>query len=187
LPALWLFSDAIRMPNLRAVVGSLPKNGLCGVVYRHDDAPDRATLGRLIARLCAARRIALVVAGDARLAFSLRAGVHVRGGRQLPDPAPWRRRLITASAHNQRERHAARRSGAHIIFVSPVFATRSHPGARCLGAAGFRQLARRSAPAKAYALGGIDGASVRHLGGICAGAGAIDGIVGRACLKIGYA
>ncbi len=43
-PPLWLFSDAARMPDLLRVVRNLPK-GLCGVVFRHDMAADRAALG----------------------------------------------------------------------------------------------------------------------------------------------
>ena len=80
LPPLWLFTDANRLPDPRPAVARLPK-GLAGVVLRHDGAPDRAALGRDLARLCRARRLTLVVAGDVRLAASLRAGVHLRAGR----------------------------------------------------------------------------------------------------------
>jgi thiamine-phosphate pyrophosphorylase len=172
-PPLWLFSDAVRMPDLCAVLRQLPP-GLCGLVFRHDAAPDRAVLGARVAALCRARRIALVVAGDARLAASLRAGLHLRGGRR-PDAAPLPRRgLITSSVHNRTQLQRARRNKAAILFCSPVFPTNSHPGGRVLGVPGFRALARLAAPAKPYALGGIDGSTVRLLGTACAGAGAID-------------
>ncbi|GLR67701.1 hypothetical protein GCM10010909_23820 [Acidocella aquatica] len=172
-PPLWLFTDPARMPDLLAVVRALPPR-LCGVVFRHDTAPDRAALGAKLAALCRARHIALVVAGDARLAASLKAGVHLRGGRRggvLPLP---RRALVTASAHNQAQLHRARQAGAQIIFISPVFPTASHPGAAALGNLGFQTLARRAGRAKAFALGGINGYSIHRLGKTCPGGGAIE-------------
>jgi len=159
------------MPDLCAVVARLPP-GLCGVVFRHDAAPDRAALGARVAKLCRARRLALVVAGDARLAAALGAGVHLRGGRRAGySPLPVR--YVTASVHNRAEVTRAKRTGADAMFCSPVFATASHPGARGLGVYGFRALSRAIRPAKPMALGGIDGKTVRLLGKHCAGVGAI--------------
>lgn len=172
-PPLWLFSDAARIPDLPGLIATLPP-GLCGVVFRHDNYPNRAALGRRVARACRARRITLVVAGDGRLAAALHAGTHLRGGR-APDQVRLRpARLLTASAHNRVELTRARRAGATIIFIAPIFATSTHPGAGTLGAFAYLALARSARPAKPYALGGIDGASIRRLGKFCPGAGAID-------------
>ncbi len=76
---LWLFTDARRLPDPLAAAARLPR-GLAGVVLRHDGEPGRAALGRALARLCRRRRLALVVAGDVRLAAALGAGVHLRNG-----------------------------------------------------------------------------------------------------------
>src|ERR1700733_1890424 len=96
-PTLWLFTDSNRLPDPRPSVARLPR-GQAGVVFRHDDHPDRAVLGRDLARICRARRLVLVVAGDVRLALALRAGVHLRGGRW---PGPLRANgLATSSAHS---------------------------------------------------------------------------------------
>jgi thiamine-phosphate pyrophosphorylase len=171
-PALWLFTDA-RVGDLLDVIGRLPA-GLCGVVFRHDDAPDRAALAGAVAKLCRAKKIPLVVAGDARLAAALRAGVHLRQGRREVFGKLRGGRLVTASAHNIAELRRARRAGADIVFVSPVFPTTSHVGARVLGVFGFLRMARAAGAAKPYGLGGIDGDSVRRLGRFCSGAGAID-------------
>lgn len=170
-PPLWLFTDPDRTPDLLGLLRRLPA-GLCGVVYRHDAAQDRAALGRAVARICRARRLALVVAGDARLAARLGAGLHLRGGRigRVRRPA----RLQTASVHGMAELRQARRAGCDILFISPVFATASHPGGGTLGPHGFRRLARHAAPAGAYALGGIDGTVLRRLGPWLRGAGAIE-------------
>ncbi len=170
IPPLWFFTDAARLPDPLPVIAKLPPF-LCGVVFRHDADPNREALARKIAALCRARHLTLVVAGDARLAARLQAGLHRRGGRRgvLVLPA-----LVTASAHNAQELLRARRAGATLLFISPVYATRSHPGAAVLGPAGWRRLARLAGRQKSAALGGITGQSLRALGPFCAAAGAIE-------------
>ena len=159
IPPLWLFTDSRRLPDPRASVARLPR-GLAGVVFRHDDHPDRARLGRDLARICRARRLILVVAGDVRLAAALRAGVHLRGGRW---PGPLRTRgMVTSSAHGRMDLRRAARAGVRIAFLSPVFATASHPDVPPLGPIRWAALAR-CARITVAALGGTDGTSVRRL------------------------
>ncbi len=177
---LWLFTDARRLPDPLAAVARLPGR-LCGVVFRHDGDPGcselgRAELGRALALLCRARGLPLVVAGDWRLAAALRAGLHLRGGRK-PAHAPRWRGLVTSSAHGAAEIRRARQAGARVVFLSPAFATASHPGAEPLGPARWGRLAGRGGHSAA-ALGGIDGETIRRLPRrICAGAGAIGALV----------
>jgi len=173
-PVLWLFTDAQRVPDPLPSIAALPP-GLCGVVFRHDGAPDRAALARRVARLCRARRLALVVAGDARLAASIGAGLHLRGGRR-PGFARVARGLITSSAHDAAQVHRARRAGARILFISPTFATPSHPGGAALGPVRWSRLARLARPCLAYALGGIDGQKITALASFCCGAAGIHAL-----------
>ena len=169
-PALWLFTDDTRLPDPLPAIGRLP-TGLSGVVFRHDDWPDRSALARKVARLCRARGIVLSVAGDWRLAAAVGAGVHLRGGR-LPSGLPRSLPRSTASAHGVAEAVRARRAGAALVFLSPVFATASHAGARPLRATGWNRLARGAGPGAA-ALGGVSGVRVRSLPATCAAVGAI--------------
>lgn len=173
IPPLWLFTDARRLADPRGAIARLPR-GLAGVVFRHDDDPNRDSLGWDIARICRARRLVLVVAGDVRLAAALGAGVHLRGGRW---PGATRtRRVLTSSAHCQADLHRAARAGARLAFLSPVYATASHPGALSLGPIRWSGLAR-DAPVAVAALGGIDGNLVRRLPtGFCASVGAIGAL-----------
>ncbi len=186
MPVLWLFTDARRLPDPRPAARRLPA-GLCGIVLRHDGEPRRAELGRDLARICRGRRLALTVAGDARLAYALKAGVHLRGGRRtLPrDPARGKRTLFpgrwnlgrwnTASAHTIAELARAGRT-ADLVFLSPTFPTGSHPGRRGIGLFTWAALARR-ARLPVLALGGIDGATARRLPRrFCTGAGAIGAL-----------
>jgi thiamine-phosphate pyrophosphorylase len=175
LPRLWLFTDLHRLADPRAAVANLPC-GRAGVVLRHDADPGRAALGRDLARICRARRLVLVVAGDVRLAAALRAGVHLRGGRWTGMPRP--RGVVTSSAHGIPDLLRAARADADLVFLSPAFPTSSHPGAPGLGPLRWGAMARRLPPGRVRtrlaALGGVDGASVRRLGKrACYAAGAI--------------
>ena len=159
LPPLWLFTDARRLPDPRPAVARLPR-GLAGVVLRHDGESGRARLGHDLAKICRSRRLALVVAGDARLAAALGAGMHLRAGRW---PGVQRRRgLITSSAHGLADLLRARRAGASLAFLSPAFPTLSHPDVAALGPVRWARLAR-AARLPVAALGGIDGTTVRRL------------------------
>jgi thiamine-phosphate pyrophosphorylase len=175
LPRLWLFTDDRRLPDPRAAVAGLPR-GSAGVVLRHDTDPDRLRLGRDLARICRQRRLTLVVAGDARLAAALRAGVHLRRGRW---PGPIRRAgLVTSSAHSITELRRAAWAGARLVFLSPAFPTASHAGAHGLGPSRWAATARRGGRGvNVAALGGVDGATVKRLpAALCQAIGAIGAL-----------
>jgi thiamine-phosphate pyrophosphorylase len=178
LPPLWLFTDGTRLPDPLAAVARLPA-GLCGVVLRDDDRPDRAALAARLARLCRQRRLLLVLAGDPRLARRLGLGQHWRAGR--PGGMAGGRRPTTASAHNAAELHRALAAGARLVFLSPVLATASHPGAPSLGPARLGLLIRGAnsgyaGTARLAGLGGITGHSVRRLPPRITAAGAIGAL-----------
>lgn len=143
------------------------------MLFRHDTHPNRSALAKMVARLCRKRGVALIVSGDARLAKSLRVGLHLRGGAG-GRPYGWSGGILSASVHNAAQLRQARRGGVSLAFISPVFATSSHPGAQVLGVSGWRGLASQAGKVKPCALGGINGQTVRRLGPLCAGIGAIE-------------
>jgi len=169
-PPLWLFTDPARMPDLPSVVARLAP-GLCGVVFRHDGASNRAGLLREVGRVCRRRRLALAVAGEG-LPIPAFAGRHLRGGRGKLRGVSF----LTSSAHGPAELVRARRAGAALAFVSPVFVTPSHPSTRPLGPACWGLLTRR-AGLIVLALGGVSGRTARRLPRWAAGAGAIAALV----------
>lgn len=174
MPALWLFTDLARLADPVPAILRLPRG--CGVVFRHDGAPGRAVLAAQVARACRARGAALTVAGDPRLAAAVGAGLHLRGGRTArPCPPGWIRpgRPSTSSAHGPAELRRAAAAGA-AAFLSPLFPTGSHPGARTLGPVRWAGLARRAGCA-VLALGGVSGATVRAVPRGAHGAGLIGG------------
>jgi thiamine-phosphate pyrophosphorylase len=173
LPALWLFTDAVRLPDPLPAIARLPRG--CGVVFRHDGVPGRAALAAAAARLCRQRGILMTVASDPRLAAAVGAGLHLRGGRAA---RPWRRgwlrpgQPVTSSAHDAPDLVRARRAGASAAFVSPLFATLSHPGARPLGPVRWAALTKL-ARGPVLALGGVSGATVRRVPPAARGGGVI--------------
>ena len=82
--------------------------------------------------------------------------------------------LVSASCHNAKELEQAQRLGADFAFLSPVFPTKSHPGAPCLGAEVFLKLTQ-TVRMPILALGGIDEHSKKHLKG--AGLATMGGIL----------
>jgi thiamine-phosphate pyrophosphorylase len=139
--------------GLWAALRRLPRGS--GVVFRHyaTGAGERRALFRRVVRIGRTRGLLVVRAGE-RAGFG-EDGMHggVRGSG-----------LRTAPAHDRREAVAAVRRGAEVLFVSPVFGTRSHPGASGLGERRARRIAQ-GLPVTVIALGGMDARRFRGMAG----------------------
>jgi thiamine-phosphate pyrophosphorylase len=147
-------------PIWRALA-ALPRGS--GVVFRHYDWP-KGNRRKLLAQIAA-------VARRPRPGFGFPPPPARAGGVHRPAHAAGRgtagsrgagRGLVTASAHGRRELLQAFARGADLVFLSPVFPTRSHPGARSLGPVRFG-LAVRGAPGPVIALGGLTLARARRM------------------------
>lgn len=160
LPNLWLLSDRRNDGGLETALQRLPRGS--GFVYRHyhlSGAERRARYDAL-REACRARGHVLVVAGDSGTAAEWSAdGVYGKAGSLGPHAAL----LRLATAHDAHEIALADGARADAIFLSPVFPTRSHPGAEGLGKAGFLALAAQ-AQAPVIALGGMSAARAADLG-----------------------
>lgn len=164
VPTLWLMTDERMGEDWLRVVDRLPRGA--GIVFRHHATPpaERRRLFAQLRRVARARGLVLVRAGETRLRGEM--GVH--RGRS--------RGLVTWPVHDWREARRARQAGADAGFVSPVFATRSHPGAAALGPRRAGQLAQ-TLPMVRIALGGMDARRFRALCGFD-GWAAIDAWLG---------
>ena len=158
LPRLWLMTDE-RIVDLPGAVARLPKGS--GVVFRHHstDAPVRRALFDRIRRIARCRGLTLLLADTPTRARAWGAdGAHHRS--MLSSIG-----LRTVAVHGLRELHLARRAKADLVFVSPVFPTRSHPDARTLGPVRMGLMIgdqRR----RVVALGGMTARKFRQLKGL---------------------
>ncbi len=160
MPAHVLLSDARNDALLETALRRLPRGS--AFVWRHYHLAPAARAARLapLARLAALRGVTVVLAGPGYGPAHRLSCRTTRG-------------LRLATAHTLRELGAAARAGADAVLLSPVFPTRSHPGAPVLGAVRFNTLARLS-PIPVLALGGM---TRRHRAHVRAhGFAAIDGL-----------
>jgi thiamine-phosphate pyrophosphorylase len=137
-------------------IAALPPRS--GIIVRHYSVPrkDRQSLIAEIRRLARRGRHLVLVGG-------------IDHGRH--------RGAVTAPVHSVRERIAAERVEAQLLFVSPVFATRSHPGAKALGRVRFGMLIR-GAKRPVIALGGMTKRRAQSLKAFgIYGWAAIDGLI----------
>ena len=158
LPPLCLLSDARNDAALAGALARLPRGNL--FVFRHYHLPDEARWQRFaeLARLARHHGHVVVLAGSARQARRWGADGAYGSARQL-GAGPALVRLVTV--HSLHELRRARRADA--VLLSPVFPTRSHPGARVLGPLRFRLTAAPS-PVPVIALGGMTLRNARRLG-----------------------
>lgn len=170
LPNLWLLSDARNDAGLEAALADLPRGS--GFVFRHYHLEGEARTARFAVLATSARAAGhtLVLADKAALAQEWGAdGIYgdadrIREGGDL---------LRLAVAHDGAELASAAIAGADGVFLSPVFATHSHPNAQPLGIHGFHVLAQQS-PIPVIALGGMTAERARELS--WPRWGAIDGL-----------
>ena len=146
VPQLWLMTDERMGDRLWLALERIPAGS--GVIFRHYGLPlaERRALFARVAGVARRRRLVLLRAGTARLGRA-EAGTHGTNRRTHG--------LFTRPAHSRREVISAIRAGADAVFVSPVFATRSHPGTRALGRTRFGLLTR-GLDAPVIALGGMN-------------------------------
>jgi thiamine-phosphate pyrophosphorylase len=151
LPRLWLMTDERQSEGLLGAIARLPDGA--GIVFRHYSLPEVARRD-LFARVRAAAPGPVLLAGPSGQALAWGAdGSHGSGRGEG---------LRSAPVHDFAQIRAAERSGTDLLFLSPVFATNSHPGARTLGLARFAWLARRTT-LPVIALGGMNPARGRRL------------------------
>ena len=150
LPRVWMMTDERQGSGWLASLEQLPRGA--GVVFRHYSLPpaERRAVFERVKRLAHRRRLVLVLAGSARQAKAWGAdGSYGRAGHHCSAGG-----LRTCSAHDLRQVRAAERAGCDALFLSPLFATRSHPGAPPLGRVRFARLASHSR-IPVIALGGV--------------------------------
>jgi thiamine-phosphate pyrophosphorylase len=149
-PRIWLMTDERMGDSLWDAVARLPDGA--GIVFRHYSLPAeiRVQMATRLAEGAERRGMTLAIAGDMNLAEPVGAKLVHNPSRSQPGLP------FSVSVHGIEEAQAAKAAGAALVFISPVYATRSHPGRRPLGPELAAKIAR-AAGVPAIALGGMDG------------------------------
>jgi len=158
LPKIWLMTDARFGDDQLRAIQQLPARS--GVVFRHYHlaTQQRRALFAQVLRICRRRGHIVLLAGDARTALRWHAdGYHHRSRGET-------KLLHSAPVHNVREIAEVKRRSPDLVFLSPLFDTNSHPGARPLGPLMFQRLAKLVGPTRVIALGGVTRQSAFMLG-----------------------
>ena len=129
VPRRWLMTDERMGAALWRALCRLPPGS--GVVIRHHATPPaaRRALALRIRRIAQARGLTLVARGGIAGVDGLHGTGRTTGLRTWP-------------AHDRREARRGARAGADALFVSPVYPTRSHPGAPTIGPAAAARIGR---------------------------------------------
>jgi thiamine-phosphate pyrophosphorylase len=157
-------TDDDRLPDPLAAARALPRGSM--IVARARDPRRLNELSRALLKLAHRNGLAVLVAADPMLAAHLGAdGFHLPEAR-AGEAAYWRPRysamMITTSAHSLQALAHTRLLPVDAVFLSPVFATKSHPDRIALTPLRANLIARK-ANKPVYALGGIDARNARHL------------------------
>lgn len=146
----WLFLSAAHLDTSESAQIIRTLDAQIGVVIRLYDGQTPRFYRPVLALLKAQRRPTLIGSqlGRQKNAFGQHIPQWQRPARRRP------RKCLSMSVHNHKEAVRARRAGADLVFVSPLYPTQSHPGAGHLGPIKARALAR-TAQVPAFALGGI--------------------------------
>jgi thiamine-phosphate pyrophosphorylase len=155
LPHIWLMTDPRLGDRLLPAIQALPAGS--GVIFRHYDLPaaQRQRLFYAVRTICRRRGHKLLLASPPKKALhcdidglhNYKSGRH-KSGRQIY--------LSSASVHNLKELKSATQQKADLIFVSPIYPTRTHPDARHLGPFGLKHISGHpQCSAAIIALGGM--------------------------------
>lgn len=164
LPALLVFSDPARLPDLDGPAQAGPA-GL-GLVLRSFGDPLAAGRAARLSVIARARGHVLLIGADERLAARSGAdGVHLperMAGRARAIRARHPRWRITIAAHSPAAARRAAAMGADAVVLSSIFPSDSPSAGRPIGAHRLAALAR-GLHAPLYALGGVNPRTARAL------------------------
>lgn len=165
LPRFFLFTDQNRLPDPRPILHKLPRGS--AIIVRHKCPKQLELRVKSLVPLAKRLHLKVLVSNNIRLALKLGAdGVHLseRTARLGPQRIQSQRPhfITTAAAHSTSAIWRAKQADAGLVFISPVFLTKSHPHAMTLG----HLRAIRLLPGRticAAALGGVTTTTVKRL------------------------
>ena len=144
-PSAWLLTDERLGSDLEPALERAAAAG-AGILVRHHASPFDVKLA-LVERV---RNLGAPLAVARNVVLAKEAGALFVHNPEGPTGLPF-----SMSVHGEAEAASAAERKAALVFVSPIYPTRSHPGAAAVGADQALVLARAS-NCPAIALGGMD-------------------------------
>lgn len=159
------FTDRKRCKDLTTIIKKLPKNS--AVIFREYDLDDknREKLAREILTICKEKNHKILIGKNLDLARKLHAdGVHFSDNDILPSEVFLHKKnnlqigskfIFSFACHNFLSVVKSHRLPVDLIFISPIFATKSHEATPALGLQTLSKIVRFSKK-PVFALGGIN-------------------------------
>ena len=152
LPLQWLISDQRNDDRIDEALQRMPRGS--GFVFRHYHLANADRRARFVAYAMQARERRHIIALSATAEVAAAWGADAVYGPPDKLGTAGGGLIRLATAHNAAQLQAALSAKADAVFLSPVFATRSHPDAPVLGPMGFQALSQQST-VPVVALGGM--------------------------------
>lgn len=164
LPSLFYFTDDQRGADPRLIAAKLPAGS--AIVFRHYYSDNRAELASILSKICKKRNIILIIAQDPDLASRVgAAGCHIPQHLISNIPrlkARFPHLFFTAACHTPLSLQTAVQNGTDAVFLSPIFATKSHVEVKNIGSI-RAALMKRGLSCPVFALGGVTQQNFKQL------------------------
>ncbi len=179
LPSVIMITDHQAVPYPEKIIAHLPPDSY--IIFRDYDIKDRAETAVHVQKICKKNNLLFGIANDEELARNLNAdGLHLPEYRLSEIPKLKNEFFISISCHSEASLKEAHSLFPDVAFLSPVFATSSHPESfndpsLTIGAKEFGQICQRI-KLPLYALGGLNEDNISEIKN-AAGIAAIRGFI----------
>ena len=166
IPKQWFFFDPLNNYNLQYFNKSNPRAGV--IFFSKSDRYDEKFFYKIepLARFCVANRIKFLMPPSISWAFRLKPFGLITDKKmclstKLHLQFLKKKYFLATKVHNKIE--AIESSNFNLIFVSPVFPTRSFPKKKHLGKLHFYSICKMLDKKIVFALGGVDNSNYKYL------------------------
>ncbi len=121
---IWIFLDSNRINNYERFINSIPSSRKIGIIFRSKDIKKKYHYIKGLLKLCRRKKFTFIVSSSYIIAKSIGAdGVH------YPKPFRYARQdnklFITCSYHGYNDVKRIKHLHSKLVFISPIFSTRS--------------------------------------------------------------
>ncbi len=128
----WIFLDSKRLSDYKKFLESIPINERVGIVLRVKKTRSNYTFSKCIKKICKKKKFKLLIADNLNLANSIAAdGVHF--SKNIQYSRTLKKKLISCSCHGYKDQRRIINLNAKLVFISPIYITKSDISKKPLG------------------------------------------------------